>query len=150
MYKGLKENTAKKEEPKIDNTIREAWNKYVDWLDTKGLKGSPSLDKEDFGGKMIDKYKAENPDSPISRDIIIPIQKDFSVYRDYALDKVKKGEMALADGVTPETFMRNLSVVDGIPGQRTTSFKFPMKYLETYMDKKLLKKENQGFSVTEP
>jgi hypothetical protein len=152
MYKGLKDGAKPdgKKEIVIDNKIREGWNSYVDWLEAKGLKGNPSLDKDDFGGQMIDKYKLENPDSPISREMIIPIQKDFSVYRDFVLEDVKNKKARLADGVTPETFMKDLSVVDGIAGQKTTKFKFPFKYLETYMGDKLEKKENKGFSVTEP
>jgi len=152
MYKGLKDGAKPdgKKEIVIDNKIREAWNSYVDWLEAKGLKGNPSLDKDDFGGQMIDKYKLENPDSPISREMIIPIQKDFIVYRDFVLEDVKNKKARLADGVTPETFMKDLSVVDGIAGQKTTKFKFPFKYLETYMGDKLEKKENKGFSVTEP
>jgi len=152
MYKGLKDGAKPdgKKEIVIDNKIREGWNSYVDWLEAKGLKGHPSLDKDDFGGQMIDKYKLENPDSPISREMIIPIQKDFSVYRDFVLEDVKNKKARLADGVTPETFMKDLSVVDGIAGQKTTKFKFPFKYLETYMGDKLEKKENKGFSVTEP
>lgn len=152
MYKGLKDGAKPdgKKEIVIDNKIREGWNSYVDWLEAKGLKGNPSLDKDDFGGQMIDKYKLENPDSPISREMIIPIQKDFIVYRDFVLEDVKNKKARLADGVTPETFMKDLSVVDGIAGQKTTKFKFPFKYLETYMGDKLEKKENKGFSVTEP
>ncbi|HMW10866.1 MAG TPA: hypothetical protein PJ987_10545 [Bacteroidia bacterium] len=152
MYKGLKDGAKPdgKKEIVIDNKIREGWNSYVDWLEAKGLKGNPSLDKDDFGGQMIDKYKLENPDSPISREMIIPIQKDFIVYRDFVLEEVKNKKARLADGVTPETFMKDLSVVDGIAGQKTTKFKFPFKYLETYMGDKLEKKENKGFSVTEP
>ena len=152
MYKGLKDGAKPdgKKEIVIDNKIREGWNSYVDWLEAKGLKGNPSLDKDDFGGQMIDKYKLENPDSPISREMIIPIQKDFIVYRDFVLEEVKNKKAGLADGVTPETFMKDLSVVDGIAGQKTTKFKFPFKYLETYMGDKLEKKENKGFSVTEP
>ena len=152
MYKGLKDGAKPdgKKEIVIDNKIREGWNSYVDWLEAKGLKGNPSLDKDDFGGQIIDKYKLENPDSPISREMIIPIQKDFIVYRDFVLEEVKNKKARLADGVTPETFMKDLSVVDGIAGQKTTKFKFPFKYLETYMGDKLEKKENKGFSVTEP
>lgn len=152
MYKGLKDGAKPdgKKEIVIDNKIREGWNSYVDWLEAKGLKGNPSLDKDDFGGQMIDKYKLENPDSPISREMIIPIQKDFIVYRDFVLEEVKNKKARLADGVTPETFMKDLSVVDGIAGQKTTKFKFPFKYLETYMGDKLEKKENKGFSVTGP
>jgi hypothetical protein len=154
MYKGLKEGAEmpieKKEEAGVDNTIRQAWNDYVSWLDTKGMKGKPELDKDDLGGKMIDLYRKENPKTPIRRELIVPIQKEFSKYRDWSLDQVKQGKIMLAEGVTPDNFMKHLSVVDGIPGQRTTSFSFPNSYLETYYDGKKIKKEDTGFSTATP
>lgn len=134
-------------EPKVDNHVRQAWNDYVSWIDKKGLKGHESLDKNDLGGKMIDAYKKENPDTPISREMIVPIQKEFSKYRDWSLEQVKKGAAKLADGVTPENYMKSLSIVDGIAGQRTTSFQFPSSYLTTFSNGKNLGTENKGFAV---
>lgn len=150
MYKGLKNIESGEEKAVVvDNTVREAWNKYVEWLEKKGLKGSPSLDKDDFGGKMIDKYKSENPDTPISRDMIIPIQKDFDNYRKWGLEEVKKGNIAFSEGVNEDNFMKNLSIVDGIAGQRTTSFLYPSIYLKTLNeDDKVVKVENKGFATT--
>jgi len=136
------------EEKQVDNTIRLEWNKYLDWLEKKGMRGKADLDKNDLGGKMIDAYRKENPNTPITREMVIPIQKDFGKYRDWSLEEVKAGRSALAEGVTPENYMRALSIVDGIPGQRTTSFKFPNSYLQTLdANKKLLSTENKGFAT---
>jgi hypothetical protein len=115
---------------KVDNTLRQAWNQYVDWLDKKGLKGHPSLDHDNLSFKMLDEYKKENPDTPLTKDMIIPIQQEFSKYRDYALKQVDAGKAALAPGTTKDTFLSALSTVDGIPGQRTTSYKFPLGYMK--------------------
>ena len=117
-------------EPVIDNKTRQAWNDYTSWLDKKGLKGSPALDHNDLGGKMIDQYRKENPDTPITREMVVPIQKEFGNYRQYMLDQIAKGKGGFADGVNKDNFMRSLSVVDGIPGQRTTSFSFPTGYMK--------------------
>lgn len=144
MYKGLS-NTGDKGGA-INNNVRQAWNQYVDFLDKKGLKGNPSLDKDDLGGKMIDEYKKSNPDSIISRDIIVPIQKEFQNYRKFRMDEIKQGKLSFAEGVDENNFMKALSIVDGIAGQRTTSFKFPEDYMEYYNDKdELVKTENKGY-----
>lgn len=131
----------------VDNRIRAEWNNYVSWLDKKGYKGKPELDKNGLGFKMIEQYKQENPETVLSKDMIIPIQKEFQNYRKYALEQIKAGKAKLADGVTEDNFMKDLSVVDGIPGQRTTSFMFPSSYLKLFDEKdKLLEMQNKGFA----
>ena len=146
MKEALDKVMATKEgDPEVDNNIRLEWGKYVDWLEKRGLKGHPSLDKDDLGGKMIDAYRKENPSTPISREIIPTIQKEFSKYRDWSLNQVKEGKAKLSDGVTPENYMKALSIVDGIPGQRTTSFKFPESYLTTFNNGKKVETINKGF-----
>lgn len=145
IKEALRSALPKEGDPVIDNNIRSAWNHYTDWLAAKGLKGHPDLDKNDLGGKMIDAYRKENPNSPISREMIIPIQKEFSKYRDWSLNEVKEGRLALAEGLKPENYMKSLSIVDGIAGQRTTSFKFPESYLTTFDNGKNVGTVNQGF-----
>lgn len=130
--------------PKIDNNVRSAWNQYVQFLDSKGLKGSPVLDHNDMGGKMIDEYRKENPDTPITREMVAPIQQEFAKYRQYMLDQIAQGKGQFGPGVNKDNFMRSLSVVDGVPGQRTTSFQFPQGYLN-YMGKT----ENKGFMTAD-
>ncbi len=131
----------------VDNTIRQGWNDYVNWLAAKGLKGHPSLDKNDLGGQMIDQYRKENPNSPITREIIPTIQKEFGNYRNYVLQQVAVGKAQLPPGLPPENFMKSLSIVDGIPGQRTTSFQFPSEYLQTFNNGKNLGVVNKGFAT---
>lgn len=132
----------------ITNKLRKDWNDYVSWLDTKGLKGHPSLDSNDLGGKMVEQYQKENPNTLVSRQSIPAIQQEFQKYRDYVLNQVKAGKATLSPGVTPDNFMYNLSKVDGIPGQRTTSFQFPQSYLKTFESGNLVSNENKGFATT--
>ena len=132
-------------EPSITNKERQDWNDYVNWLEKKGMKGNAELDKNDLGGKMIDLYRKENPSTSVSRNMIKPIQKEFSKYRDWSLGEVKKGQAALGEGVTPENYMKALSIIDGIAGQRTTSFLFPSKYMTTFVDGKNTGTVNEGF-----
>jgi hypothetical protein len=130
---------------KVDNTIRQAWNDYVKWLDTKGLKGHPSLDHNNLSFKMIEEYRKENPETPLTKDMIVPIQKEFSNYRDYALKQVDAGKVALGPGVTKDNFLKALSTVDGIPGQRTTSYTFPLGYMR---DMNTGEVKNKGFMAS--
>jgi len=146
MVEALETAMPKEGEPEVDNSVREAWNKYISWLEAKGMKGHADLDKNDLGGKMIDAYRKENPDTPISREIIPTIQKEFSKYRDWSLGQVKAGKAVLGEGVTPENYMKALSIVDGIAGQRTTSFRFPESYLTTFNNGKKVETINQGYA----
>jgi hypothetical protein len=134
---------------KVTDQLRHDWNNYVDWLATKGMKGSPELDKNDLGGKMIDQYRAElkkqNRTTSVSREVIGSIQEEFSKYRGWSLEEIHAGRAAFADGANDDNYMRALSIIDKIPGQRTTSFKFPDMYLK-HMDGITAKLENQGFA----
>lgn len=113
----------------ITNQNRTDWNNYIDWLESKGLKGNPRLDTNNYGVRMINEYRRQVPNTTVSPEMIIPLQKDFGKYREYVINKIKSGKGAFSPGTNEDNFMKNLSVVDGIPGQRTTSFKFPSEYL---------------------
>jgi hypothetical protein len=94
--------------PSVSVKLRKDWNDYVSWLETQKMRGNPSLDKGDLGGKMVDAYRKINPSTTVSRETIVPIQNEFSNYRDWSLSEVKAGRAALAEGVTPEMYMKNL------------------------------------------
>lgn len=130
----------------VNSELCHEWNKYIDWLAAKGLKGNESLDHNGKGIEMVKQYMAENPGTILSPEVIDDIQEEFVKYREYTLNEIKSGISNFGPGVTEENYMRALSIVDGIPGQRTTSFRFPESYLLTFEKNKLLKKENQGFA----
>lgn len=115
----------------VTDDIRTQWNTYVDWLDKKGMKGKPDLDNNGLGYTMVDEYQRDNPNSGINRGSIKSIQQEFSKYRDWSLGRINRGEAVLSPGVRPEDYMKDLSIIDGYPGQRTTSFKFPSTYLQS-------------------
>jgi hypothetical protein len=122
---------------KVDNNLRSAWNDYVNnFLAKKGLKGHPSLDHNGLGFKMIDEYRKENPNTPLTKDMVVPIQQDFSNYRNWAIKQIESGKGAYAPGANKDNFLKSLSTVDGIPGQMTTSYSFPKSYLDTFADGK--------------
>jgi hypothetical protein len=140
---GLPTNT---KTPPVNTQNMTDWNDYTNFLDKKGLKGSPALDHNDLGGQMIDEYRKQNPQTTVSRDMVVPIQQAFSKYRDYAIKNIEAGKGAYAPGTNKDNFLKNLSVVDGIPGQRTTSFQFPSQYMK---DMNTGVTTNQGFATTQ-
>jgi hypothetical protein len=128
--------------PKVDNNIRTAWNSYIEWLSKKGLKGHPSLDHNGLGFKMIEEYQKEHPGTPLTKDMVVPIQQDFANYRKYALNQIEQGKGSFGEGVNKDNFLAALSQVDGIPGQRTTSYTFPVGYMK---DMNTGEVKNKGF-----
>lgn len=140
-------NPPENEQP-ITNQTRKDWNDYLAWLETKKLRGKPELDKNNLGIQMIEEYRKVNPNTTITKEMVVPIQKEFQKYREWSLDQVKQGKAQLTPGVTPDNYMKALSIVDGIPGQRTTSFAFPQTYLTQFEDGKNMGTTNQGFATT--
>jgi hypothetical protein len=131
----------------VNDKLRKDWNDYILFLEKKGYKGHPALDKNDLGGKMIDLYRQENPTTSISRDKIKDVQTEFSKYRDYQLNEIKNKRAAFGAGANENNFLKNLSVIDGIAGQRTTSFSFPSSYLTSFDNGKNLGTQNLGYAT---
>ena len=156
--KTLSEDDPKKS-AEVSSKLRQDYNDYLGWLDKKGLKGHPSLDKNDLGGQMIDQYQKETPNTSVNRAAIVPIQQELSKYRDYSINQLRTGKAQLSDDKTPQgrfvkpnenldNYMKNLSQVDGIAGQKTTSTAFPLSYLKTFdTNNNLISNENKGFST---
>jgi hypothetical protein len=117
------------DEPAIDDKVKEEWNKYTSWLEEKGMKGKPELDSDQLGFKMLDEYRKANPNTILSKDLILPIQREFQTYRQKALENIKTGK-ATFNG-KEEDFMPGLSKLDGYPGRYTTSYKFPSATVTT-------------------
>lgn len=139
----------KDKKPVVDNNVRRAWNEFTSYLEKKGLKGNPILDRGEKSFEVLEMYRKENPNTPLTRAHIVPIQEDFGRYRQGIIDKIEKSKASYGTGTTKENFMKGLSKVDGIPGSMTTSFQFPSAYLETFEQAKPVKKESKGFSTLE-
>lgn len=134
--------------PQVTHQLRKDWNDYTQWLAARGMKGNPALDKNDLGGQMIDKYRKENPNTLVSRDKIKDIQAEFQKYRDWSLGEIKAGRSQFAPQVNESNYMKSLSTIDGIAGQRTTSFSFPKSYITTFDNGKNMGTEEKGFATT--
>jgi len=142
----------KKEMPKDDKvSIQEKkdWNEYIDYLEKKGLKGSPELNKgageENVGRKVFKQYIKENPKSSLSLEKIPTIQGYFEGLKKSGKERIESGKSKMAEGQTKESFMKGISKVDIYPGSKTTTYKFPTASLETTENGKIVSKEELGF-----
>ena len=146
-----KNNTKSNETPKNETStasvnVMQQWNNYVDWLDSKGMKGSPELDKGDKGFQMMEMYRKENPSFTLTKDDIGVIQQRLQDYRSFAIDSIKQGKMKIIYG-GKEVFYKDLAPeqqkdveqnymgkiaktgIDNFPGQFTTSTKFSSEFI---------------------
>lgn len=139
MVGSLANNTYKKLTP----GEMQFWNGYVDYVASKGYKGSPDLDVRDKGisKNLYDEYaKTQNFATPY--DHFIPaVQSNIKQQRQDLIDQARQGK-AVIDGMINkfgvgnhldigdeqlnQKFMSGLSQVDGWAGSKTTSYKFPM------------------------
>lgn len=138
--------TPKNETPTASVNVMQQWNNYVDWLDSKGMKGSPELDKGDKGFQMMEMYRKENPSFTLTKDDVGVIQQRLQDYRSFAIDSIKQGKMKIIYG-GKEVFYKDLSPeqqkdveqnymgkiaktgIDNFPGQFTTSTKFSSEFI---------------------
>jgi len=143
-----KDDGKNKEQSKSVDTVtdknRKDWNNYYAYLKKNNLSGNADLDKgegaNNEGIKTLQKYIKDNPKTSLTVDLIPAIQQDFSNYRQFALQDIKSGHSAFASGVNEDNFMKELSIVDGQPGSKTTKHIFPERYIN-YMGQK----QNKGF-----
>jgi hypothetical protein len=126
MVQGPGEDGPGTTKTKLTPAAKQDWNKFIDYLDAKGMRGNPALDDRntDLGRKMLGQYKAANPKSGITYEMIPQVQQELQDYRAEALKKIQAGG-ASAGGVQPDQFMPGLSQVDGWLGQKTSNWQFP-------------------------
>lgn len=132
------------------------WNNFVDFVDTKGYKGSPELDRKDqnLSRQLWDEFSASSGINKGYDEFIPVVQHNISEYRNRAIDNIKSGKMKLSN-FTPEqlnspdfdwdnNFMAGLSGIDGWAGSRTTSWKFPKETVASKENPdKVVKKEGK-------
>ncbi len=138
------------DEKKVTNQQRQDFNNFVGWLDKRGMKGHPSLDKNNLGNNLLKTYIKENPNTSLTPDLVIPIQKDFANYRQWALNNIHSGKGEFAPGTDEHNFMKELSIVDGLLGQYTSRHVFPKDYMKTFEDGKLVGQEEKFATVQQP
>lgn len=130
----------------VNPAVMQQWNQYVDWLESKGMKGSPELDKGDTGFKMMEQYRKENPSFKLTKDDVGVIQQKLQEYRDFSLGNIKENKTKINYG-GKEVFYKDLNPqqqkdvdenymgkikktsIDKFPGQFTTSTKFSSEFM---------------------
>lgn len=117
------------------------WNNYVDWLEKNKMKGSTALDNGDVSFQWLEKYRKENPSTTISREIIPQIQSEMQKLADNVRSFEQRRGNPRADAL-----MQGTSKTDGIPGSKTTSFKFPNVTLNNYRNDNLISSQNLGLT----
>jgi len=112
-----KETTKK---PTLSAAEKAEWNALLDFMNTKGLRGSKDLDKGDdtLAKSIVEEYRKTNPAATITYDKVKPIQE--AVLSDYdTMNKIRQ-----LQGGQPDT--RPLSPVDGRLGSLTSNAYFPV------------------------
>jgi hypothetical protein len=132
----LKVKAAKKEPVKdgadiaVDDKLRANWNRYLDWMDKKGIRHKTELNKGDLGNKYFRQYLKETPDSGLSEAHIPAVRKALVQYREEALKDIDAGKIGLQEGTTKENFMKHIAENEASDnpnyvGSRLTATRFP-------------------------
>lgn len=120
------------------------WNRYLNFLDSKGVRGSADLDKQGKGFSYLDEYIKANPKTSLSRDAVPAIQEALKDYRKWTIETNEQRVAAGKPGIELNTpkgrvplkgneaiFMSQIdkTKIDGYPGQWTTQQIFPSEYM---------------------
>jgi len=116
--------------PPLTDQQKIQWNRFIDFMDKEGYKGSDQLDNRDtnMGKFLFQKFKSKNPDVTITYDDVPRVQADLQNYRQHLINQYKSGKMVDKhnDIKDPDKeIMPGLSQVDGWLGSKTSSYKFP-------------------------
>lgn len=124
---------------KLTSQHRKDWNKYLDYLESTGLQGSPTLDKgtPTKGRVEFSKYLKENPNSSLNDyadhdNLVKSIQYEMKVLRkgmdgspfDLSSDELKALQELLWK-IRNKFMTTRTSDSDGNPGQYTTMEYYP-------------------------
>lgn len=121
---------------KVNDKVMTAFNDYVDWMKDKGYSGKEDMNHTAYSNKVFQEYKKDHPESILTPDYIVPIQREIHKYRDNLISGIKAGTVKL-DFKPKDDYSDVMSWAgtelgkknDGIVGQYTSSFKFPSEYM---------------------
>lgn len=105
------------------------WNKLIQFAKDKGYAGKEELDHNpELRKKVFDEYNNANPDDTLSIDMVKPIQNEIQTYKKKAIENIKNGKGEYKGNI--DGFMKGISQVDGLFGQKTSQWSFPTAYIE--------------------
>jgi len=84
--------------PVDDKTLKSDWNKYLEYLEKKGVKGSANLDKGGLGNKYFLEYIKANPGTSLSVDVIPRVRQLYIDLRNTNIEQMKKGNASFSPG----------------------------------------------------
>lgn len=118
-----------KEETPVNDKIKEDWNKYLNWLEQKKVRGKADLDKGGVGNAYFNQYIKENPDTSLSTNVIPEIRKEYLALRNKGLENIRTGKINYSQGPI-ESYMRNITLNElskdpNYVGQHLTQTYFP-------------------------
>lgn len=99
------------------------WNRFLDFLNEKGMRGNKALDVRDtkLGEQLLNDYKSKNPESPLTYDMVKPIQEEAAI----SFDLMKR--ISSLQGVKAlNAEDRPMSKPDGWLGSQTSNMYFPV------------------------
>jgi hypothetical protein len=120
---------------------RKDWNDFVDFVESKGLKGSEKLDKgnDALARGLFQEYKGLHPETTLSYEIVPSVQ--------YEMQKLRQSIQGFAErrnDPNAKNLMNFVSKVDGWFGSHTSQSKFPFMMENTFHNDNLMKSENLG------
>jgi hypothetical protein len=105
------------------------WNRFIDFVAAQKMTGSPLLDQRNkqVGMSLLQKFNYANPKYALPTDIVPVVQQNLQDYRTNLVNQYKAGKIAASPDIKSEAdIMAHISPVDGWPGTRTLSSKFPV------------------------
>ena len=119
----------------VSDKIKQDWNMYLSWLDKKGMKGKPELDKGGVGNNLFKQYLKETPETSLSEKVIPSIRKAYVDLRNDRLKEIQSGG-ATTSTVNPENFMNHILLNEksdkpNYVGQHLTQTMFPGAKMKT-------------------
>lgn len=115
-------------QPSLQN--RQDWNRFLDYLEANKVGGSADLDKRDqsLGMTWLNKYRALNPKTSITPDLIPSIQYDQYMLRkgDTYPSLTPEQLQYVRKGLNPAYMSRPVSAVDGWLGSITSKLYYPL------------------------
>lgn len=105
------------------------WNKFVDFVAAQRMNNMGVLDQRNkqVGMSLLQKFNMANPSAALPTTIVPQVQQEIQDYRTNLINQWKAGKVAPIDGVKTEAdIMPNASPVDGWPGSKTLTHRFPV------------------------
>jgi len=119
------------------------WNKFIDFVEFEGYKGSPELNKsKEVGYKLFDKFKKLNPEIDINlRDpsLVASVQMEIQKFAENARAFARR-----KNNPNAENLMTGISQVDDFAGPKTLQYKFATAVLDKYHNDNLVSTHDLG------